>query len=992
MGKAKIVSGGPDGQYVIDIQRHVTRVTSRITVITTRLTQLETLITTAEGREATAAAAYDSANTALGLAIQAYRTGTGSADDIRKAQKDEIKARLALIEAQKIVRRLRLERESITKEKARLELVPSTERQAITWCTDLTENIEAGADVGTMEINGETIELVIIRPGGANNGLGQIQQAIASTPAGATFNLAVLPGWQKWKPTFRLGKIIELDTENDTADVALYPARSSQQGLNINIEGEAYFIEATPPGGWVDFATRYPGHPLVTNTTEETVMLTPALMDQLRQINTDVNSRKYILDQEKYAKLEHWDFMEEGGSGDCEDFAITKAQKLLDAGWPAGALILTTGVSSRGNGHAWLTVRTDQGDYGLDINYPNVILDSYFNYSDRMQLIAGTWGWNGTRINDVPVQYMTCNAAAFAVADDVVVELVGRNWTSPKVIGFKDNPKICGGNYLAFYLRDGIPQTSRVTFNPDSVGLGQTISMASLGFTGGMDKIFCHAKRFTHSVKMFDDSEVERTLYFVAMSLNLSGNTLEGGGTVEQYFNTGEPKVRWYIYDPLTGKYHKPFGYAQRMPFTELVTARGRWAGRRTGYYNYMTDTADAVNFGDLIYLGPSGYLALGETGEGDTYYETAIYQNYAYAFRLEETSPGNFGLVVKYSQMLPLIPGAPESARHCSFYVDREGLFHYSVGVGWFGIKAIDVKTGDISIIYDGMSAENYKPDYPTAGSYYSRQVYSVRIIDCDGYYDYEPLYSETQYTSAPPTTTIDYDYHSNPVGYQDYTQTATDDEPGTYHPYPETPIDPGVWVIETVTDIDSDGFQVHPMRAMIAKSVDVSFYETLVIGIDSVGHGFDFSYGQVVRGPWPPWAGENPWPNYYEEGSEYLWTHGCVIPEETLDPVANTCTPDELLTIDTIYYPEKRFPFTWFYGRVQAGDGAEIIRGLLITEVMRWSAPPSWEMTEKVYDVHRLYQGSVRKETLLAQRLGVAEDAILGLIPHPDYLDSIA
>jgi hypothetical protein len=48
------------------------------------------------------------------------------------------------------------------------------------------------------------------------------------------FNAAILPGWQKFFPTYRLGVITNIDTAADEADVLLDDALSSAQGLNIN--------------------------------------------------------------------------------------------------------------------------------------------------------------------------------------------------------------------------------------------------------------------------------------------------------------------------------------------------------------------------------------------------------------------------------------------------------------------------------------------------------------------------------------------------------------------------------------------------------------------------------------------------------------------------------------------------------------------------------------------------------------------------------------
>jgi len=50
-------------------------------------------------------------------------------------------------------------------------------------------------------------------------------------------------------------------------------------------------------------------------------------------------------------------------------------------------------------------------------------------------------------LTNVPVVYMTCNARAFTIGDRVVVQFLGQNWSSPRVIGFVDNPKPCRGLY-----------------------------------------------------------------------------------------------------------------------------------------------------------------------------------------------------------------------------------------------------------------------------------------------------------------------------------------------------------------------------------------------------------------------------------------------------------------------------------------------------------------------------------------------------------------
>lgn len=103
------------------------------------------------------------------------------------------------------------------------------------WCADLSENLSG--EVGTVEIPGESIQFQI-QPGYGGHAAydrardGQLIPTISMHPPQALYNLAMMPGWQKWKPLFRHGTITALD--GDSADVALESAASSQQGLDIN--------------------------------------------------------------------------------------------------------------------------------------------------------------------------------------------------------------------------------------------------------------------------------------------------------------------------------------------------------------------------------------------------------------------------------------------------------------------------------------------------------------------------------------------------------------------------------------------------------------------------------------------------------------------------------------------------------------------------------------------------------------------------------------
>jgi hypothetical protein len=62
------------------------------------------------------------------------------------------------------------------------------------------------------------------------------------------------------------------------------------------------------------------------------------------------------------------EFVEKGG-GDCDDYALTKRQRLMTAGYPWEDLLLTECSTETGGRHLVLTVRTNKGDFILDNRY-----------------------------------------------------------------------------------------------------------------------------------------------------------------------------------------------------------------------------------------------------------------------------------------------------------------------------------------------------------------------------------------------------------------------------------------------------------------------------------------------------------------------------------------------------------------------------------------------------------------------------------------------
>lgn len=121
--------------------------------------------------------------------------------------------------------------------------------------------------------------------------------------------------------------------------------------------------------------------------------LTQARWDELIQINHKVNQAVLpVSDMDLYSVPEVWAFPDR--YGDCEDYVLLKRYQLMQAGWPAGSLLITVVRDIDGGGHAVLTVRTDRGDFILD-NQEALIkhwTDTPYTYLKRQSSQhAGKW-------------------------------------------------------------------------------------------------------------------------------------------------------------------------------------------------------------------------------------------------------------------------------------------------------------------------------------------------------------------------------------------------------------------------------------------------------------------------------------------------------------------------------------------------------------------------------------------------------------------------
>jgi predicted transglutaminase-like cysteine proteinase len=130
--------------------------------------------------------------------------------------------------------------------------------------------------------------------------------------------------------------------------------------------------KATPPVGFVRFCARNPGECARTGESPGRIVMTPDRWNLVYQVNTYVNAKiAPVSDQDLYGEPEYWALPVD--AGDCEDYLLLKKRYLEGLGFPSSALLITVVLDERNEGHALLTVATEDGDFVLD-NRRNEVL------------------------------------------------------------------------------------------------------------------------------------------------------------------------------------------------------------------------------------------------------------------------------------------------------------------------------------------------------------------------------------------------------------------------------------------------------------------------------------------------------------------------------------------------------------------------------------------------------------------------------------------
>ena len=110
------------------------------------------------------------------------------------------------------------------------------------------------------------------------------------------------------------------------------------------------------------------------------------------RINSDVNaSVTWMSDSEQFGVPEFW--CEATALGDCEDYALLKRQRLLEAGFARKDLHLACCWCETGEYHCVLLCRTDKGWFVLDNRHSLPMIPKQCGYSwDRaLDEVDGKW-------------------------------------------------------------------------------------------------------------------------------------------------------------------------------------------------------------------------------------------------------------------------------------------------------------------------------------------------------------------------------------------------------------------------------------------------------------------------------------------------------------------------------------------------------------------------------------------------------------------------
>ncbi len=150
---------------------------------------------------------------------------------------------------------------------------------------------------------------------------------------------------------------------------ASYPQTASDASTKFIAVSEP----TLPPIGWVRFCIRHKSECKINPSTPRDVVLTPKAWMHMVNVNDQANRNIMPMTSiEHWGEVERWAYPDDG-KGNCVSYVLLKRRRLIQAGWPREALLITVVRDKKGNGHAVLTVKTDRGEFVLDNEEPEIL-------------------------------------------------------------------------------------------------------------------------------------------------------------------------------------------------------------------------------------------------------------------------------------------------------------------------------------------------------------------------------------------------------------------------------------------------------------------------------------------------------------------------------------------------------------------------------------------------------------------------------------------
>ncbi len=173
-------------------------------------------------------------------------------------------------------------------------------------------------------------------------------------------------------------------------------ANNNDDGHKLVLTGaaEQEFGQTLPPMAYIAFCNRDEGRDECNfQGKAERLPLTPENWDHLVQVNNYVNTKiRPVTDMELYGVPDYWTYPVD--AGDCEDYQLLKKRYLSELGISPDMLLMTVVLDEHGEGHAVLTVATDQGDLILDNRRPDILRWDHTGYTflkRESQALARQW-------------------------------------------------------------------------------------------------------------------------------------------------------------------------------------------------------------------------------------------------------------------------------------------------------------------------------------------------------------------------------------------------------------------------------------------------------------------------------------------------------------------------------------------------------------------------------------------------------------------------